>query len=336
VGESTRGREAGRGERVVPGLWRLRLPMPWPGVPHGNAWAVKAGDGVVLFDCGYHDERSPAELERALAMCGLRLEDVRLLVCTHAHEDHYGEAAAVLRRAGCELWMHPRYEHARARVEDEQGWLAARIALGRASGVPEEPLACFAARFGREPAGIEAIVAPDRELLDGVVVETDLGPWVAYETPGHAPSHVCLFQPDRRMLISGDHVLGRVTLYFDYGYTPDPVGEFLASLDKVEALRARLALSGHGRTFADVQAHVDATRALVARRLASATRAIAERGPICAYELAAHVYDDETIVPEMAAWRVAETLCYLAHLELRGDVARERDDGLELWRPAGG
>ena len=30
---------APRTERVLPGIWRLRLPLPWPGVPHGNAWA---------------------------------------------------------------------------------------------------------------------------------------------------------------------------------------------------------------------------------------------------------------------------------------------------------
>src|ERR1700727_429096 len=92
VSEPARKRELGRGERVLPGVFRLRLPLPWPGVPHGNAWAVAAGDGVVLFDTGMHQPRSLANLERALAMCNLTLEDVRLVVCAHAHSDHYGQA----------------------------------------------------------------------------------------------------------------------------------------------------------------------------------------------------------------------------------------------------
>ena len=71
-----RKRELGRGERVLPGVFRLRLPLPWPGVPHCNAWAVAAGDGVVLFDTGMHEPGSLAHLERALAMCGLRLENI--------------------------------------------------------------------------------------------------------------------------------------------------------------------------------------------------------------------------------------------------------------------
>ena len=96
MSESTRRRELGRGERVLPGVWRLRLPLPWPGVPHCNAWAIRAGDGVVLFDCGLHEEGSLAQLERAMSQAGLRLEDVRLLVCTHAHSNHYGQAASVI------------------------------------------------------------------------------------------------------------------------------------------------------------------------------------------------------------------------------------------------
>src|SRR4051794_41884054 len=70
-------RVIGRGERVLPGLWRLRLPLPWPGVPHGNAWAIAAGDGIVLVDTGVHEPGSMGHLERALAQVNLRLEQGR-------------------------------------------------------------------------------------------------------------------------------------------------------------------------------------------------------------------------------------------------------------------
>src|SRR5437660_7227891 len=81
-------RELGRGERVLPGLWRLRLPLPWPGVPHGNAWAIASGSGVVLVDTGYFEAGSMAQLERAMGQVNLKLEHVRLVVSTHAPSDH--------------------------------------------------------------------------------------------------------------------------------------------------------------------------------------------------------------------------------------------------------
>ena len=123
------------------------------------------------------------------------------------------------------------------------------------------------------------------------MVETDVGAWTVVETPGHAPSHVCLHQPERRLLISGDHLLGRVSPYFDVGYTPDPVGEFLQSLDKVDALDTRLALAGHARPFTDVRGHIEANRQLVARMRGAVRDALAD-GPRTAFELSPAVYAD--------------------------------------------
>jgi glyoxylase-like metal-dependent hydrolase (beta-lactamase superfamily II) len=328
-------RELGRGERVLPGVFRLRLPLPWPGVPHGNAWAVAAGDGVVLFDTGMHEQGSFAQLERALAMCGLRVEDVRLVVCTHAHSDHYGQAAPIVERAGCELWMHPNHEHMTHWATDTDAAIARRIEVARQSGVPEEPLRRYASQRRDHDSGIAAVREPDRALLPGVTISTDLGSWTVHETPGHAPSHVCLFQPERRLLISGDHLLGRISLFFDFGYSPDPVGEFVNSLGVVERLGARLCLPGHGRTFTDVHAHIEGNRQLVAERLERVLAAIAGE-PRTAFEVVPEVIDDVPFSPTTAAWLLTETLAFLTHLERTGRVRRIAGEP-ETWAaiPAG-
>ena len=332
----TRKREVGRGERVLPGVWRLRLPLPFPGVPHCNAWAVAAGDGVVLFDCGMHEPGSLAHLERAMDQVNLRLEHVRLLVITHAHVDHWGQAATIVERAGCPVWVHPNHEHATRASEDPEAVLQRRIEIARSAGVPAEPLAQWESRRRESASGIAGPVTPDRPLLPGVEVRTDLGAWLVLETPGHAPSHVCLFQPERRVLISGDHLLGRISLYYDYGWSPDPVGEFLGSLDVVEAYGPRLCLPGHGRTFADVGAHIDANRALVADRLERLLGALRDRGPLTAFEVFPAAYDEQP-TPATTTWWLQETLCYLRHLEATGRAAPERDtpDGPERWRAVG-
>jgi glyoxylase-like metal-dependent hydrolase (beta-lactamase superfamily II) len=329
---TSRKRELGRGERVLPGVFRLRLPLPWPGVPHCNAWAVAAGDGVVLFDTGMHQPGSLAHLERALDMCNLRLENVRLLVCTHAHSDHYGQVASIVERAGCELWMHPNHEHMLRWAQDPGAALARRLEVARQSGVPEEPLRRYAAERESRESGIAGIVEPDRALVQGVTVETDLGPWTAHETPGHAPSHVCLFQPERRLLISGDHLLGRISLHFDYGFSADPVGEFVHSLDVVQALHARLCLAGHGRTFADVHAHIEGNRELVRDRLAKTLAAMEEGDPPTAYEVVPRVFEAEAF-SSSAPLLLLETLAMLLHLEVSGRARRIAGDP-ERWAPA--
>lgn len=323
-------RELGRGERVLPGLWRLRLPLPWPGVPHGNAWAIAAGSGIVLVDCGYHGPGSLAQLERALEMVNLRLEQVRLLVITHAHTDHWGEAATVVQRAGCEMWMHPSSAHGRGRLDDPEATLNRRLEVARQSGVAPAAIERYAEQARDMPSGLAAAIDPDSELRDGVEIETDLGTWTTYETPGHAPSHVCFYQPERRLLISGDHVLGRISLFYDYGYSPDPVGEFLSSLDRVDALDARLALSGHGKPFLDVHGHIEGNRTLVHERL-EATAAAVDDDARTVVELVPEIYG-QRLSADNANWLITQTMSYLTHLELSGRVAPQRDGDVERWR----
>jgi glyoxylase-like metal-dependent hydrolase (beta-lactamase superfamily II) len=274
------------------------------------------------------------QLEFALGQAGLRVDHVRLLVCTHAHSDHYGQAAPIVEAAACELWMHPNREHMTKPAADPGKAFERRFEIARQSGVPAAALEEFReARSGRD-YGIAEIVDPHRDLLPGVEVHTDLGTWQVYETPGHAPSHVVLHQPERGLLLSGDHLLGRVSLYYDHGYTPDPAGEFLSSLDVVDELDVQLILAGHGRPVRDATALIEANRRAVHERL-DRIRAGLSDGPRPAFELVPGMLGYELPGPMMIGWGLSEALVYLGHLELAGEVERVDDgDDSQLWRLA--
>jgi glyoxylase-like metal-dependent hydrolase (beta-lactamase superfamily II) len=327
----TRRRDLARADRVMPGVWRLRLPLPWPGVPHVNAWAIASGSGVVLIDTGLDEPGALGQLERALDQAGLRLDHVRLLVCTHAHGDHYGLAGPIVDAAGCELWMHPNHDHMKRMASDPERAMERRIEVARQSGVPEEALRSYQEQRKGQPTGIARVVEPHRDLLPGVEVETDLGAFQIYETPGHAPSHVCLHQPDRRILISGDHLLGRVSLYYDYGHTPDPAGEFLSSLDVIDELDSGLCLAGHGRPFRDVTEHIEANRREVAERMGRVRGALEHGEPKTPFEIVPILLGDPNPSPMMVNWGLSETLSYLRHLERLEQAERVESEPAELW-----
>ena len=332
---STRKREIARADRVLPGVWRLRLPLPWAGVPHVNAWALASGSGIVLVDTGIGGAGGMKQLELAMSQAGFRVEHVRLLVCTHAHSDHYGLAGPIVDAAGCELWMHPNHAHMTSRAENPDEMIDRRMEVARQSGVPEEVVRQYESRRG-ESIGVDRVVLPDRDLLPGVEVETDHGVWQVHETPGHAPSHVCLHQPDRGLLLSGDHLLGRVSLYYDWGYSPDPAGEFLASMDVVDALDAQLCLAGHARPFRDVRAHVEANRAAVAERVERVRGALAD-GAKTPFEIVPALVGTEDLTPILLNWGLNEALCYLRYLELREQVRKvepDAEDQPERWAAA--
>jgi glyoxylase-like metal-dependent hydrolase (beta-lactamase superfamily II) len=219
----------------------------------------------VLVDTGMHEPGSQGHLDRALAQVNLKVETTRLLVCTHAHSDHYGQAATIVERAGCELWMHPDHEHMRAAATDPDAALSSASRSPARAGVPEAPAAGLPRGRKGRGTGVAAYVAPDRDLSRGcgphrprrLGRRRDAGPRAVARLPlpARAPAAA----------LGATTCSGRVSLYYDYGWSRRPRRGVPASLDAVEALDARLCLPGHGRTFSDVQGHIEANRAAGAR-----------------------------------------------------------------------
>src|SRR5439155_618738 len=148
------------------------------------------------------------------------------------------------------------------------------------------------------------------------------------------------YQPDRRLLISGDHLLGRVSLYFEIGFTPDPVGEFLHSLDIADGLDARLALAGHARPFTDIEGHVQGNRDLVARRLDDVRAALARLDPTfvsVTYGAGGSAEQKQKTIEIVSRIKANHGLEAMAHFtcvgasvdDLRATLDRMRDAGIE-------
>jgi glyoxylase-like metal-dependent hydrolase (beta-lactamase superfamily II) len=310
----------------VPGLWRLRLPLPWQHISHVNAYAIARDDGVMLVDCGTAGDDSCAlALEHALGEAGFSLADVRLLVGTHVHSDHVGLAERVMAKSGAELWTHPATAAFYDAVKEPEAIAAARERRAVLEGVPEELLADYR-DVREETEGVLAPVEPDRPLSDGMLLSSALGDWEVVETPGHAPSHVCLVARGSGIAILGDLVSAVFAPYYDYGYTPDPVAEFLASLDRMDAVGdLRLGLPGHGRPIDDVAASLELQRRGVADRLVGVQRAIAD-GATGAFAITRHLFG-EAASGEMGVWQMTEVLAYLRHLRLAGRIERLQEAG---------
>jgi glyoxylase-like metal-dependent hydrolase (beta-lactamase superfamily II) len=161
-------------------------------------------------------------------------------------------------------------------------------------------------------------------------VETDLGTWQVHETPGHAPSHVVLHQPERRLLISGDHLLGRTVLFFDYGHSPDPIGEFLGGLDEIEPLAVDLCLPGHGRPFRDPGAKIAEARRQV-DELLEKTRASLAMGEKTGFEIVAEILGPDNVNSPASAWVLQIVLSCLDHLAILGEVGKVEGTDPQRW-----
>ena len=322
--------EKGRAFALAPNLWRLRLPLSWPGIGASNGYALERADGgLVLVDCGGGGDPTTWEaLERAIRDSGHELADVREVVITHYHSDHVGALQWLVRETGATVLGHPAHAHFTDGAQRPDELAAVRGRRARAEGVPADRLHVFC-DMREETEGIDGPVHPDRFVRDGDVVTSVHGDWRVIETPGHCPSHICLHEPTHDLLIVGDLLSAEFHPWFDYGYSADPVRETLQSLERIRALgEPALVLPGHGRPLQDigalVQMHVDNVTALV-----EATRAAVGTGASTGYEVTAAVFGADLSEIDLVL-RFTETLAYMGHLRRTGAIARETDgDGID-------
>ena len=210
------------------GLWSLRLPLAYPRTRSVNVFLL---DRHTLLDCGSAVGAGCDGLERALELAGARLQDIRTLVLSHLHADHASLAGEFVERTGCELaaLRRARHEHRPAARADDRPRRACARSRG-AHGVPERrPRGDD--RHRRWPTTACSRARPrTRSLRAG---DTIAG-WEVVPATGHSPNQMALWDGTR--VIGADAAYPDLAPYLEWGHTPDPIAEYLATLDRLEAL----------------------------------------------------------------------------------------------------
>ncbi|WP_242091069.1 MBL fold metallo-hydrolase [Curtobacterium sp. DN_7.5] len=253
-------------EEIRPGVWTLAVPFRF-GVPDATlVYVVEGTDGILtLIDPGWFADDDLAVLREGLAAIGRSLEDVGLVVVTHLHADHLGAADAVRRASGARVAMHRlevealRHErrHARANDADIATW-----------GLPEDLRAGVVETWGSgRRIGLGRVVEPFADLLleDGDVVPIAGRTIRALWTPGHTTGHCCFVDEQDGLLFTGDHVLPRINSGIGLGGRTgtNPLGDYLASLGRLDGYEDLEVCPGHEYRFRDVVARA---RVLVRHR----------------------------------------------------------------------
>ena len=325
-----------RRREPAPDVFRLVLPLPFPGLDRVNAYLLSDDAGSTLVDCGIWDTREKRDhgwddLVDALAACDKAPDDVTRVVVTHPHIDHYGMVGRAIEETGAELWMH---EEAGTDLEIYRNpkEAAERVAQLFAEHGVERDVADELSQFEDWRAFIHSIVEADSSIGEGDSFSVGTRTWELIHTPGHARSHICLWSAEDRLLISGDHLLPTITPHIDYRRgESDPLGDFLQSLHKTESLAPQLVLPGHGSPFEE---GAERSR-IVARhhdRRLGAILQIIRNEPHTASEITDELFGS-TLLNFERRLALGEALAHIAYLLNRGEIEAERgDDGSYVYK----
>ena len=288
----------------------MTLPLP-TGPRHVHCYVLDGDEGRLLVDSGLG---LPGDED---AWDGLQVDSI---VLTHMHPDHVGgaQSAADATRAP----VHPLaldYDQC-VRVWGSADWPERMAGWFRSHGVPA-PVADELIEQGHAFAPFIRF-ARDPQLL---YESSDVGGWNVVDLPGHADGHLGFLRDG--VLIAGDHLLADISpavgLYPDS--RPDPLGDYLASLERTIELAPRIAYPGHGEPIEDPAARAHELIDHHRTRLAE-TRAALTREPQSGYAVSLSVFGT-ALPPTQRRFAAAETLSHLEYLVRRGETLRTRADG---------
>jgi glyoxylase-like metal-dependent hydrolase (beta-lactamase superfamily II) len=313
-----------------PGIFRLTCATPLSGLPHVHVYLAEGSEGgLVVFDTAMPYDDSFDRILQGIGWMGRTPADIERIYLTHAHPDHFGCAGLLQEASGAPVVCHPLAKQTLEAMgnPDPERWRS-RMSMYAEHGWGSEEMieSRMASAFSsmRLPTNMTTID-------EGNTISFAGGMWDIYWTPGHEEGHVVFHRSSDRVLIVGDTVLGKITPHIGWMLEPpDPLGQFLDSLDKVAALDPSLVLPGHGRPFEEGAERARTIKSHHHLRLRRCIEILLRKGPANAMEVARDLFDRELMFFEERL-ALAETLSHLEYLRLRGRVHRELVDGIWLY-----
>jgi glyoxylase-like metal-dependent hydrolase (beta-lactamase superfamily II) len=304
-----------------------------------NIYAIEDGDGLVLVDGGWALDVSRELLERSLAEIGHTLRDIRRVLVTHMHRDHYTQAIAIRREVGASVSLGIEEQSSlRDLMAGRTGMLAAQPERLRrlGAGALADELAAIPVdladtlAFYEEP---DVWLEPGRIELQTLALD-------AVHTPGHTRGHLVFHAAERGLLFAGDHVLPHITpsIGFEPDRPPFPLRDYLGSLERMLALPDAMLLPAHGPAGGSTHERARELLAHHEQRLADTSAAL-DSGAGLAPEVARILrwtrrgrdFTELGLFDQMLA--VLETAAHLDVLVLRGEVSREEREDAIVYAP---
>jgi glyoxylase-like metal-dependent hydrolase (beta-lactamase superfamily II) len=344
--------------QILPGIHQLLTPFPdvsfadakmlrkeleahprvTKGLPYVLPYLIRGGGETVLIDCGWNTDAAYAALEEGMKEAGSHPNDITKLVITHVHPDHYGMAGRLKRLSSCEVIIHEKdAEVINARYFAPRGLMEQMQKFMALNGVPmaDAPTLSMGSMNMLDRV---SPVPPDTSVKGSEVIKVGAFEFEIIWTPGHSPGHICLYEPNHKVLFTGDHILPTITpnVSIHAQTHGSPLGDYMRSLKLLEDLDVKYVLPAHEFDIKELKKRIVEIEEHHEMRLDEMVQCV-DAGGSTAWEVAGRVKWATGMLadfePFMQRAAVGETLAHLEYLFELGRLAKVMRGQTLYWLP---
>ncbi|WP_306010701.1 MBL fold metallo-hydrolase [Paenibacillus sp. P46E] len=302
------------------GIIQVSVPMDLP-LRQVNSYILPDRNRqFTVIDPGPHTPQAELAWENVLKELGYSWGEIRDIVITHHHPDHYGLAGWLQSRSGGKVWI------------SERAHAEARLTWGEAATL-NEALPQFFLSHGMPGEWIQGVREHLERFLPQVTPQPDVTylnttepflmgnrKWKPIVTGGHAPGHLSFYDGGSGQILCGDAVLPQISpnVSLQPGSDPQPLLTFMEGLRELRSLRVSQAFPGHRKPFAGFTERADSLLRHHEERL-DTTAALLEDGPLSGFAVCEALFRSRVSNAHQMRFAMSEALAHLAEL-----VRRER------------
>jgi glyoxylase-like metal-dependent hydrolase (beta-lactamase superfamily II) len=312
-------------EEVLPDLYKIEVPLPRNPLKALNSYVIKSQKRNMIVDTGMNREECMTAMNFALKELDVDLDKTDFFI-THMHADHLGLVSALATDTST-IFLNQQDADIVMLARNPEYWYAG-LRFASLNGFPEKELKEALEKhpgYRYSAKGNVKFTIP----TEGTVIDVGDYRFKYVETPGHTEGHTCLYEPDRKILVAGDHILLDITPNISlWNYEHNLLEQYMTSLDKVYRLDVRLVLPGHRRIFRDSRKRIRELKEHHQTRIEEIL-SILDKGAKTAYQIASQMSWDLDcgswdLFPVSQKWfATGEAIAHLKYLDEKGTIKRE-------------
>lgn len=312
------------------GIYQVKLPLPFR-LNHINCYAIKGNSGWCLVDTGLNVDLSRQVWQQFITDQGITNRDIQAIYLTHFHIDHFGAAGWLQSFTSAPVFISDLDEEAIHQNYQAVNPEAVQVFKDMCCvwGVPSSLIEELSNNMISLSA--QTLPFPKLNIIEpGSIVNLGDHRFRALLTPGHSAGHICYYNDDYGVLLSGDHLLQKITTNISLmpNSDPDPLASYLQSLRDNLQLPIELVLPAHGHPFTNVKKRINELQLHHAERLKLIKGLVTEGSTV--YSICKKVFGKTLNVHE-TRFAISEIAAHLMHMVKRGELEVSEREGIQFF-----